>query len=235
MIYVTSDLHGFTAEQLQALLAKAGFGPEDELYVLGDVIDRSGLGGVDTLQWLMRQDNVELLQGNHEAMLLGCSFLFDEITEQFCDEIESGDQLKLLMTWIRNGAEPTINALRQLMAEDPLAVFDLLDYLRDAPLYAMVEAGGRDYLLLHGGLPDFSPAKKLRDYAPHDVLWHRPDWEEAYFDDVTVVLGHTPTAYYGGEHAGRMLVRPTWIDIDTSNVAPMLLRLDDLQAFYMNE
>lgn len=232
MIYVTSDLHGFTAKELQALLAKADFGADDELYVLGDVIDRNGEGGIDTLRWLMEQPNAELLMGNHEAMLLSCTFMFDEITETFCDTLENGDQLTRLLTWTRNGAKPTIDALRKLMQEDPPAVFDLLDYLRDAPLYAMVEAGGRDFLLLHGGLKDFSPDKKLSAYAPHDILWHRPDWDETYFDDVTVVLGHTPTALYGAEYSGKMLVRPTWVNIDTSNVKPMLLRLNDMQAFY---
>ena len=234
MIYVTSDLHGFRAEQLQRLLAKAGFGGDDFLYVLGDVIDRHGEGGVDTLRWLMAQDNAELLLGNHEAMLLGCAFIFDEVTDASIDAL-TAERYALLSTWMRNGAEPTLKALKRLKAEDPFALEDLLDYLREAPLYSAVEAGGRDYLLVHGGLKDFAPGKKLRQYPEHDLLWHRPDWDETYFRDVTVIIGHTPTVYYGAEHAGRMLVRPTWIDIDTSNRAPMVLRLDDMQAFYADE
>ena len=48
------------------------------------------------------------------------------------------------------------------------------------------------------------------------------------------VLGHTPTGYRFGT-AGRMFVTDTWIDIDVGAAGgnpPMLLRLDDLKAFY---
>ena len=81
MHYVISDLHGYPHERFLRLLDKAGFGPDDSLYILGDVIDRNGDGGVETLQWLMYQYNVDLIMGNHEAMLLANSFVFDEITE----------------------------------------------------------------------------------------------------------------------------------------------------------
>lgn len=234
MIFATSDLHGFTAAQFRRLLDKAGFSDDDMLYVLGDVIDRHGLGGVDALRWIMGQANIELLLGNHEDMLLQCAFLFDEVTDASIGLLDEW-QLRKLSVWLRNGAEPTLKALRQLRNEDPMLVADVLDFLRDAPLYAAVTAGGQDYLLLHGGLKDFQPGKKLSAYEPHDLLWHRPAWEESYFDDMTVILGHTPTVYYGTEYTGKMLRRPTWIDIDTSNRAPMLLRLDDLQPFYADE
>ena len=41
MIYVISDLHGYPHEKLLALLDKAGFGRDDFLYILGDVVDRN--------------------------------------------------------------------------------------------------------------------------------------------------------------------------------------------------
>jgi hypothetical protein len=62
--------------------------------------------------------------------------------------------------------------------------------------------------------------------------------EEQYFDAVTTVLGHTPTGLYGSRHRGKMLQTDTWINIDTgagSGMAPMLLRLDDMQEFYVTE
>ena len=45
MIYVISDLHGYSIEKLKKLLETAKFGKEDFLYILGDVIDRNGDGG----------------------------------------------------------------------------------------------------------------------------------------------------------------------------------------------
>ena len=46
MIYATSDLHGFSLERFQNLLDHAGFSDNDYLFVLGDVIDRNGDGGI---------------------------------------------------------------------------------------------------------------------------------------------------------------------------------------------
>ena len=61
MIYATSDIHGYPSDLFRDLLTKAGFGPSDHLYVIGDVIDRNGDGGVAMLRWMMRQPNVTLL------------------------------------------------------------------------------------------------------------------------------------------------------------------------------
>ncbi len=44
MTYVISDLHGYPDDKFKVLLYKAGFSDSDTLYILGDVIDRSGDG-----------------------------------------------------------------------------------------------------------------------------------------------------------------------------------------------
>lgn len=80
MTYVISDLHGYPLEKLKKLLKKANFSSDDFLYILGDIIDRNGDGGVGILLWLLEQVNVQLILGNHETMLLSCDFVFDEIT-----------------------------------------------------------------------------------------------------------------------------------------------------------
>ena len=61
MTYVISDLHGYKLEKLKKLLAKADFGEDDFLYILGDVVDRNGDGGVEILEWLLSQYNVQLI------------------------------------------------------------------------------------------------------------------------------------------------------------------------------
>ena len=232
MIYATSDLHGFPLDRFQKLLGQAGFSDDDFLFVLGDVIDRNGDGGVETLRWMMLQPNVQLIMGNHEAMLLACAFLFEEITAQSLNDLKP-EQVGALSNWLHNGAEPTIRALRALHGREPDALTDLLDYLREAPLYDTVSLPGGDYLLVHSGLEHFDPARRLRDYRADELLWCRPAPDEAYFPHVTTILGHTPTDLYGCH--GRAFRTPTWIDIDTGAAgggAPMLLRLDDLREFY---
>lgn len=233
MIYVSSDLHGYPLEKYKALLDKAGFGEEDFLFILGDVIDR-GEEGAEILEWLLTRPNVQLILGNHEAMLLACRFLFDEITEESLSNID-GNKLHALSTWQRNGAEPTIKGLRRLLPETRE---DILSYLSEAPLYEAVSAGGRDYLLVHGGLFGYEEGKPISEYAPHDLLWTRPAIDTEYSDRFITVIGHTPTHFYGSRHKGKLLRTKTWINIDTgaaSGGSPMLLRLDDLAEFYAEE
>lgn len=91
MTYVISDLHGYPIEKLKILLEKANFGQDDFLYILGDVINRNGDGGVGILWWLLSQPNVQLLLGNHEAMLLSCSF----VLEQFSSPLFFGRDYKI--------------------------------------------------------------------------------------------------------------------------------------------
>ena len=234
MIYVTSDLHGYAPERFFALLEKAGFGEDDYLFILGDVIDRNGDGGVALLKWLLVQPNVQLLRGNHEDMLLACDFLFDEVTEESLERLDA-EKMKSLLRWQRNGAQPTIDALH---TTDPEMRNAILEYLREAPLCDMVSVGGRDFFLVHGGLGNYEPHKRLRDYTAHDLLWTRPSIETRYSELFITVIGHTPTQLYGTAYADRMIVTDTWINIDTGAAfgrSPMLLRLDDLQPFYADE
>ena len=233
MIYCTSDIHGFPIESFFRLLEKGDYGGQDTLYILGDVIDRNSDGGVAMLRWMMNQPNVEFILGNHEAMLLSCSFLFEEITDESIDHLNF-QQMQLLLQWMQNGSQPTMTSLRELKKKDPDALNDLLDYLRDAPLYSVVSAGGRDFVLVHSGLGNFSQEKKLSEYTPDDLLWTRSSPDEIYIPDIMTILGHTPTGYLFGEK-GKMFRTDTWIDIDTGasgGGSPMLLRLDDMKEFY---
>lgn len=115
MTYATSDLHGYPLDSFLRLLEKAGFSDSDVLYVLGDVIDRNGDGGIAMLRWMMSRPNVEFILGNHEAMMLSCTFLFEEITDENVDRLTS-EQLQSLMVWMRNGCSCTMNSLRTLKA-----------------------------------------------------------------------------------------------------------------------
>ena len=152
MVYVTSDLHGYPLEKFKALLTKAGFSGKDELFVLGDVIDR-GPDGIRLLRWLMLQSNAYFLLGNHEDMMLSCSFLLEEIDERSLEKL-SADDLSKLSGWMANGATPTLQALHRLSPDDRMYLFE---FLQDAPLYDTVCAGGRTYLLTHSGLGSFRP------------------------------------------------------------------------------
>ena len=234
MIYVTSDLHGIHPDKFQEFLDRSGFTDADFLFILGDVIDR-GEHGTELLLWLTQQGNMQLILGNHEAFMLGCEFLFDEVTED-TQEILREEELRILKNWLRNGGGTTIAGLRNLFNRDSQLIYGILDYLHDAPLWDRVEAGGRQFILVHGGLGNFQPEKPMDSYAPHDLLWERPELDCRYFTDATVIFGHTPTEFYGPEYKGRALHTDSWICIDTGAAcggSPMLLRLDDMREFYI--
>lgn len=233
MIYVSSDLHGCPLAEFEALLQRAGFSDSDYLFLLGDVIDR-GEHGADLLLWLTRQTNVQLILGNHEAMALACSFLFDEVTQETLTYL-TPERLSLVENWIFNGGDPTIQGLRRILQEDPQLLEGIWDYLRDAPLYEELQIGDRRFVLVHAGLGNFRPDRPLEDYAPDELLMERPSPYDRYFEDATVILGHTPTAYYGSQYRWRAMHTDTWVCIDTgaaSGNKPMLLRLDDMAEFY---
>lgn len=233
MTYVISDLHGYPLEKFKTLLKKANFTDNDFLYILGDVIDRNGDGGVEMLCWLLEQPNVQLILGNHEAMLLSCVFVFDEITENSIEDMTE-EKIGLLNNYMLNGGDVTLKALCELKKNSPDTVLEILDYLHDAPLYEAVTAGENDFLLVHSGIDRFDKNKKLSQYSADDFLWAWPSLDDEYFEDIVTVFGHTPTMSFGEAHTGKILKTKTWIDIDVGagfGQEPVLLRLDDLKEF----
>ena len=110
----------------------------------------------------------------------------------------------------------------------------MCDYLRELPLYETAEAGRKDYLLVHAGLENFSPDRKLSDYSADELIWNSPKPGDRYFDGVTTVFGHTPTFSFGEKYRGGIYRTATWMDIDAGaawGCEPVLLRLDDMKAF----
>ena len=230
MIYVISDLHGYPHDKFLALLDKAGFGKNDFLYILGDVVDRNGDGGVETLNWLMYQTNAQLILGNHEAMLLACSFVFDEITEDSIDSL-TAEKIDMLSRYQLDGGDITLKAMQKLPKETQQ---DILDYLRDCPLYETVNAGGKNFILVHAGLDNFDPEKRIEDYTTEKLLWAWPELTDVYYKDKMTIFGHTPTFSFGDEYEGKIIQTGTWIDIDVGagfGREPVLVRLDDMREY----
>ena len=233
MVYLTSDLHGYSLERFKDFLDKVGFCDDDFLYILGDVIDR-GPDGVKILKWLMLQPNVELLLGNHEAMLLACDFLFNEITKDSISKL-TGTKLNTYRTWVSNSGQVTLDALSGVRNKE---IQYILEYLRERPLYETLTVNNRDFFLVHSGLGGFRKDKKLLEYTPTDLLWTRPSLNTKYFDDVTVVLGHTPTVCYGNEYLGEIVKTDSFTNVDVGvgvGQEPCLLRLDDMKEFYYKD
>ena len=234
MTFLTSDLHGKFVSLL-TLLEKARFFEDEnnQLYNLGDVIDRNNNGGIDILKWIIDTPNVELLLGNHEKMLLDSRWIFDDFSNI---TLHSG-MIKNLDRWKHNGADSTIKALKQEPLELRNKVFD---YLSGCSLYKTISIANKKYVLVHGGLGNFSRNKDLSEYSCDDLLWERPYLTTVYNpDEFTVILGHTPTSLYDKNYKNQMLKTDSWWDIDTGAAnkdgQPMLLCLDTLSEYYLDE
>lgn len=190
MTYIISDIHGCYAE-MNALLEKINFCTDDELFVLGDAMDR-GPEPIRVIRTLMDMPNVTYILGNHDDMMLKTmKKLAVDVTEENLMQLTS-DVLMSYQHWMGEGGDVTAKQFLSLSKEERL---DILDYLECASAYEMITYEDRLYVLVHAGIRDFDPDKEMDEYDPFDFLWERTDYTRRYFPSqrIFLVTGHTPT------------------------------------------
>lgn len=187
MKYVVSDIHG-CYDEFRELLYIIDFQYRDELYIIGDVIDR-GPYPIKTLLYIMEHDNMHLIMGNHEKMMI------EALTNNnnFSDENEWSH----LDRWRYNGGGITEAQFRLLKKEKKQ---EIIKFLAELPLALEVEANSRHYILIHGGPTKNFNVEWENGIISEDILWKR--FETCSAKDVIcpgkiIVVGHTPTSLYG--------------------------------------
>lgn len=218
MIYVMSDIHGCYAKYLK-MLGLIKFSDEDNLYVLGDVIDR-GDNPIEILKDMMGRANVYPIMGNHEEIALRFlprlkEICTDENVMSIVDMFIDG-----LAIWLASdGGETTIEGFKKLLKEEQN---DVLDYLFDFSLYEVVEVNGKTFVLTHQGVPEGATIEKLlgqNDYSPLDFISSSFDFENEYFKGETyLVIGHIPTIELGEKYKGMIVRHKNNIMIDSGAV-----------------
>ena len=179
MKYAISDIHGQFAA-LEALLERINFKDTDELYVLGDVIDR-GPEPIKCLQYIMERPNIHMLLGNHELMMLN-AVLF----------LSAGNK----RVWTSQGGYITEDQYKQLPENEQN---DILNFIETLPLNYEVTANGTNYILCHAAPLckhyDTSFEKTSLQWSYSDetefVVWNRNALKP--IKGKTIILGHTPT------------------------------------------
>jgi len=207
--YVMSDIHGNYKKYRQAI-EQIGLGDDDTLYVLGDVVDR-GEGSCRILLDMSCNYNIVPLLGNHEFMAMSIlSKLNEEITE---DTLEGFDQefITGMLSWLANGGDRTLNEFKKLSPEDRQAV---LEYLEEFGLYEEVMVNGRDFILVHAGLDNFSKDRSLDDYRLDELIWAKTDYGRVYYEDKTLITGHTPVQLISDGKTDRIIKMNNHIAID---------------------
>lgn len=233
MTYVMSDLHGAFNKYI-TMLEKIDFGAEDELYIIGDVVDR-GEQPMEILFDMMNRANVYPLMGNHEVMALnGLKLLSGEISADIVNQLSS-EQLEMMSAWIKIGATSTIKGFTALGSDEQT---EILEYISGFLPYKKVSAGRNDYLLVHAGIDGFDPDKPLDEYPIDALVWGRIDYEIPYYDDIYTVSGHTPTqGIQGNPRPGYIFRANNHIAIDCGACRRdgrlACLCLDTLEEFYV--
>lgn len=237
--YVCSDIHGLKNryDQMIQQVQKT-----DHLYILGDVIDR-GAFGIEILWDLMHRDNVTMLLGNHEFMM---KQYYEAKRER---KFPLPKQYEVMSLWRMNHCDATITGFDKLTFAQQEEVLAYLDRLPVAICDLVVEH--QMYYLVHGyplleattGTLYASDVLAL-GYEVERLVWNRVQQADTFFQDRTVIIGHTPTLYLQTDKPYTVwcdhqpIKEATLINIDCGCAADnaytqlALLRLEDRKVFY---
>ena len=230
--YVMSDIHA-EFDKYIAMLESINFSGDDELIILGDILDR-GPEPIKLLEDLSFRSNVFCLLGNHELMAIDIlETLLVEINEENCESHIDASVINKLIQYQSNGGDITLKQFKQLPHEDRIA---LLDFLKAFEMYDVVdvECGKKTFILSHTG--NINPNKKLSEHSVEELTFIRADYDKQVFTDpnVYIVCGHMPTLAITGKPEGYH--KNNYISIDCGaafNGKLACLRLDDFKEFYI--
>lgn len=212
MRYIISDIHGCYEEYLK-LLERIHFSQEDELYVLGDAVDR-GPEPIKVIKDMMARSNVTLILGNHDFIMYKImKKLSVEVTEENYDNYLASEDMLDYHLWQQDGGQTTSQKFKELGVPERM---DILDYISEASVYEKIENDGKVYILVHAGLSGFDPDKDLADYALYELLEERTDYSKRYYPDESTffVTGHTPTRYIKGWEKDEVFMNNGHIALD---------------------
>ena len=98
--YIVGDLQG-CAESLKALLKRCRFGADDELWCVGDLVNR-GPHSLEALELLYELgDRARVVLGNHDLHLLACSAGAERSRGDSLDEVLAHPQRERYLEWLR--------------------------------------------------------------------------------------------------------------------------------------
>nr|HEX4314309.1 symmetrical bis(5'-nucleosyl)-tetraphosphatase [Kofleriaceae bacterium] len=105
--YAIGDVQG-CASSLERLLALLAPGPNDELWLVGDLVNR-GPRSLDVLRWAMRDARVRVVLGNHDLHLLArAAGVSKPKARDTLDDVLGARDRDLLIDWVR--AQPFVVA-----------------------------------------------------------------------------------------------------------------------------
>ncbi|MCF8335484.1 MAG: serine/threonine protein phosphatase [Bacteroidales bacterium] len=182
MRYAIGDIHGCYKSLRKLVEDILEIKKEDELYFVGDFIDRgpSGKEVIDYIISLMDEGyRVHSVRGNHEEMLID-AYLY-----------KTPDKY---MLWMFNGADATLASygIESYKFRDEAVLSELpeshMDFIRKMPYYIEL----KDYIIVHAGI-NFKAEEPFKDIR--SMIWCRDCSNDLSLSgNRYVVHGHTPIA-----------------------------------------
>ena len=186
---IIGDVHGHY-DTLIDLLESVEPTSEDQIYFLGDLIDR-GPKSAEVVDLVIKH-KYHCLRGNHEEMLL--------------DVVSKGKvSAQLYQGWLYSGGYATVTSYDSKIPQEHI------DWMRNLPLY--MDLG--DIWLVHAGI---SPHIPLTQQTAEQFCWIREDFHaitQPYFPDKLIITGHTITFTFPGIQPGQLASGHGWLDIET--------------------
>ena len=169
--FAISDIHG-CARTFRALVQQLELTTIDELYLLGDYIDRGpDSKGVLDYIFQLQQLGIEItcLRGNHEQLM-----------------IEASENTYNLNNWLANGGDVTLRSFAVSSTQE--IPYAYRKFIQELPYYYELD----DYILVHAGL-NFELPDPLE--GMHSMLWIKnwyDDIDMNWLDGQIIVHGHQP-------------------------------------------
>lgn len=185
MIYCCSDIHGMYDKYIK-LLEVIDLKDDDTLFILGDIVDCGG-DSLKIIMDMMRRPNIICLIGNHDYMAM---FNFKLLLSAIDKDKIKETSFETLDIWLKSGGETTFKEFMELNRKQAK---EIMNYMSEFRLYATVSVNNQEYVLVHGGLANFSEERNLNDYDLFEIVFERTDYHKQYFKDKYLVTGHTPT------------------------------------------
>ncbi len=176
MHYAIGDVHGCYDELIAMLKLIEEQDSDAVFFLIGDIVDR-GPKVYELLEWsrhnITQDGKYQMILGNHEDMVIqwfdeGCR---QDTRYEFRQDLE------------RAGAN-NLEFIKQTV-----------DFFKLLPLYKIVKAGNRKFILAHAWAPE---DEYYEDDGPiwderHIFLWERTRGRDYKSSKYTLIYGHTPT------------------------------------------
>jgi len=222
-------------------LEKINFSDTDELYIIGDVVDR-GTKPIETLEYVMNKPNMQLLMGNHEHLMLEW---YDAYLQR---RLYPYELIEAKQVWMQNGGRVTLKQFQKLPREKQIQI---IRFLRKSPYYLLIDK----FILCHAGIKmdekfNDKPAEEiLKQQSADDLLENRGKfYNNKAIEGYTVIFGHTVTDFIFKERKETCLLPlniwhdrtfndkicidcGAYFEEDGGRLA--CLRLDDMKEFYL--